>query len=317
MAHSLQEYCDWLDERDDLIWPKPPKIVPAKATAFLKPLSGIQGVVWNIYGTLMRITDGEFLLMHDQKMRMEIALEKTIKEFNMWNSMTRKPAAPWESMLSQLTTIIENKGMVGTTAKGEYPHVDLSDVWLTLIDRLERNEYSWDESFYGNMDELSQKVAYFYHSSLQGVEASPYALNALVYVAKLGLKQGILADAQSFSIVRMLRAFRHDGKLPILGKLVAPECMILSCHEGVRKPSPSMYESCLEGFEQFGIEPEEILYISNQLSKDLTVAKSLGMRTALFAGDKLSLRASAKVVRDKKRKPDRILTDLAQIREIL
>jgi len=317
MAQTLQEYCDWLDDREDLIWPKPPPLESANASAFLKPLSGIQGVVWNIYGTLLRIADGELILAHDQKIRMEIALEKTIKEFNMWNSMSRKPGQAWKSMFTQFSSVLETMSMAGTKRKGDFPHVDLSDVWLKLIDRLSRNEYDWDWEFYGNMEELSEKVAYFFHANLQGVEASPYALNALVHVAKSGFTQGFLADAQTFSLTRMLRAFRHNGKLPILGKLVAPECMILSCQVDVRKPSVSMYDACVNGFAQNGIKPEEVLYVSNRLADDLTVAKKFGMRTCLYAGDKLSMRARSKDVRNKERKPDRILTDLSQIREII
>ena len=95
MAKSLLEYAEWLTERN-LRWPAAPAIESAKATPYVKPLTGIRAVTWNVYGTLLRITDGELLFQHPQAIRMEIALDKTIQEFNMWNSMTRKPGKPWE-----------------------------------------------------------------------------------------------------------------------------------------------------------------------------------------------------------------------------
>ena len=95
MAKTLSEYAEWLDERK-LVWPAAPKRVPITAKPSIGPLAGIRAVAFSVYGTLLRITDGQLLLQHPQAVRMEIALDKTIKEFNMWNSMTRKPGKPWE-----------------------------------------------------------------------------------------------------------------------------------------------------------------------------------------------------------------------------
>ena len=64
MPKSHLEYVDWLDNRNDLIWPKPPQLQPIKARAHLKPLKGIRAVLWNLYGTLLHVTDGELLLYH-------------------------------------------------------------------------------------------------------------------------------------------------------------------------------------------------------------------------------------------------------------
>ena len=41
------------------------------------------------------------------------------------------------------------------------------------------------------------------------------------------------------------------------------------------------------------------------------------MRTALFAGDKASLRATKKQVKDQSSRPDVLLTELAQIAEVI
>src|SRR5665811_1573443 len=84
---TLLEYSDWLKERS-LRWPAPPKVDPVSASPSAKPMENIRAVTWSIYGTLLRITDGELVFQHPQAIRMEVAIEKTIHEFNMWNSMT-------------------------------------------------------------------------------------------------------------------------------------------------------------------------------------------------------------------------------------
>ncbi len=317
MAKSLQEYVEWLGGRDDLIWPQPPKPEPAKAKAFIKPLRDIRAVVWNVYGTLLHLSDGQLRQQPEKKLFMQVALEKTIKEFNMWHSMSRKPGAPWEYLYRQYMTLIDDAELEGTERKGDKPHVSSVAIWKKLIGRLQKNKYEYDEDFYGDADELSEKVAYFFHINLQGVDAMPNALRALISVAKAGLTQGLLADAQSFTLVQLLRVLKGQGKLPPLGQLFRADCLTLSFQVGTRKPSKTLYETCVDNLRQSSISPPETLYIASRVSDDLAIAKQVGMRTALYAGEKASLKASSADMTEPQRKPDRLITDLGQIKDLL
>tara|TARA_R110002072_G_scaffold302978_1_gene490654 strand:+ start:75984 stop:76943 length:960 start_codon:yes stop_codon:yes gene_type:complete len=317
MPQSLQEYAVWLSRRDDLIWPKVPDVVPVAAKAHDKPLAGIKAVVWNLYGTLLRVTDGELLLSHHLELRMQVALEKTISEFNMWNSMTRKPGAPWEYVLPKYRAALEDIELTAKVAPGDFGHANGSAAWRRILDMLGQKEYQYDKEFYGSLDQLSEKIAYFFQLCLQGVEAAPNAAAALIAVSQSGLVQGLLTDAQPFSLIQALRAFGEQTKLPPLNQLFDPACLVLSCQVGVRKPSPTLYETCLQRFAEKGLEPSEILYVGNRLQSDLAVAKRLGMKTALYVGDKLSLKASSTEINHKELRPKRLMTDLKQITNIV
>lgn len=316
MAKTLQEYVAWLDERG-LQWPAAPKPVPAKAAPYLKPLRGIRAVTWSVYGTLLRISGGQLLFEHPEMMPMQVALEKTVQEFGMWTSMTRRPLAPWKQLYDQYTLFVEERQMSSTRRKGDVPEVDSSAIWLRILRLLAEKDYDYEISVYGSPDELSDKVAYFFHASLQGVEAAPNALAALKAVGESSLKQGLLADAQAFTLVQMLRALKSQGTLAPLGRLFALDCLTLSFQEGIRKPSPSLYRVCLEQFAEHDIEPGEVLHVGSRLREDLAVAKQAGMRTALYAADQTSLRAEKADIKNPDTKPDRLLTDLIQIRDIL
>lgn len=317
MPKTLQEYVAWLDNRDDLIWPQPPKLVPVNAKPLLKPVRRVKAVIWSLYGTLLRITDGELLPLHHTELRMQVALEKTINEFNMWNSMTRRPGAPWEYMLQKYKSAVEDLELVGGIPDGNFAHVNSTDVWRRLLDMLAQKEYSYDRGFYGDMDELAEKVACYFQFCLQGVEAAPHAVKAMKSVARRGLVQGMLADAQPFSMVQALRAFGRQDKLPPLNQLFDPGCLVLSYQAGVRKPSPLLYEQCLQRLAQRGIEPSEVLYVGNRLQGDVAVARRYGMKTVLYAGDKTSLKASSTEINHPELKPKRLVTDLKQIRDLL
>lgn len=316
MAKSLQEYADWLDERQ-LLWPAAPKPVPVSATPSLKPLPGVRGVTWALYGTLLAISDGRLLLLHPQQIRMQVALEKTIHEFNMWNSMSRKPGAPWEYMLQQYTRMVEDSQLAGSGRKGETAEINSAYLWRKLIERLGKKEYAYDEDFYGDLDEYAEKVAYFFQSCLQGVGAAPHALSALEEVAYAGISQGIVGDAQPFSLVQLQRCLRQQGPVPPLAGLFAGGCLSLSFLVGYRQPSHALFEQCIEQFAARGVAPEQILHVSSRLNDDLALAKAMGLRTALYAGDKNSLQATSADLKNPALRPDRILTELPQVRQIL
>ncbi len=316
MAQSLDEYAQWLAERN-LRWPAPPKVEPIAAAPFLKPLPGIKAVAWDAYGTLLRISDGELLFVHPQGMRMEVALDKTIQEFNMWQSMSRKPGKPWEYMLQLYTRAYDDLRLAGSGRKGDLPEIDAARVWLKILEKLDKNDYQYDVDQYGDLEELSQKVAYFYHSCLQGVEASAGAAAAVFAVGEAGLPQGLIADGQCFTRTQVLRALQAEGKLPEPAEWISSELSTLSYGEGVRKPSKSLYVSAVQRFQEAGLAPDQVLFVASRLREDLVVAKSAGFRTALFAGEKLSLKATAADLKDPAVKPDRLLTQLTQVRDLL
>src|SRR3954471_19320712 len=100
MPLTLEQYATYLDTRRDLPWPAPPQPTPVKARPHLVRLPGVRAVMWNVYGTLLAIPGGELLFEHPQPFVMSLALDKTIQEFKMWASMSRKPGQPSEYMLT-------------------------------------------------------------------------------------------------------------------------------------------------------------------------------------------------------------------------
>jgi FMN phosphatase YigB (HAD superfamily) len=318
MPASLEEYTDRLDERR-LLWPTVIEPVRPKATPYLKPMTGIRAVTWGIYGTLLTIAEGRLHLLHPEILCMEVALDKTIHEFNMWHSMSRKPGAPWEYMYQQYKRLVEDARLAASPQAGEAPEVDSAEIWQVLIERLGKKEFSWDEDYYGPIEEFCKKVAWFFHRSLQGVRSGPNALLALEHVRSIGLAQGLIGDGQCFTLVQLGRALAQvsASRLPSLGKLLTKGCVSLSYNQGVRQPAASLFKPVLERLAEQGISPGEILHVAPRLKEELAPARKLGLRTALYAGDASSLAATSADVNNQELRPDRILTDLRQIRQIV
>jgi FMN phosphatase YigB (HAD superfamily) len=279
-------------------------------------LPQVRAVLWNVYGTLLNISGGELWFEHPQPFVMSVALDKAIQEFKMWGSMSRKPGQPSEylkQIYSQVLT--EHRAVPGGTEK--YPEVVADRLWEAIIKKLLQKEYKFDAGFFGSLNEFSRKVAYFFHASLQGTACYPGAAAALRHVVESGLSQGLLGDGQSFTRVQLQRGLAAQEEKISLDELLDESLVVLSCEVRGKKPSERLFRHALTALNEKGIGPSEVLHVGSRVQQDLVPARRLGMRTALFAGDRASLQATAEQLKDPTSRPDVLLTELSQITSVV
>jgi FMN phosphatase YigB (HAD superfamily) len=317
MPLSLEQYATWLDGRGDLLWPGPPTVAPPKAKPHLKQLPDIRVVTFSIYGTLLSIPGGELYFVNPEKFIMETALEKTIQEFKMWPSMSRKPGKPSEYMGRMYEQILEEARIARSSGGERYPEVRSDDVWERIVKRLIKNEYQFDVGFYGSLNQLCEKISYFFHTSLQGMCAQPEAQEALRTLKENGLQLGLLADAQCFTPLHLLRALGKQGRLASLSELFDSGLWALSFEVGARKPSERIFRAMVAKLAERDIAPNQVLHVGSHLPNDIVPARRLGFSTALFAGDKSSVVASNEQLNEKWGRPDVMLTALSQIASVI
>jgi FMN phosphatase YigB (HAD superfamily) len=312
---TLEQYANHLDTRD-LVWPVPPPLERAKARPHLKAMPEIRAVTWNLYGTLLRIFGGQLLFEHPQKFVMEIALDKTVQEFKMWGSMSRKPGQPAEYM-GQIYKRVLSDMQLAPSHNERNPEILAERVWEAILKKLQQKDYKYDPVFYGPIGEYCRKIAYFFHASLQGTACYEGAAQALEHVHQAGIKQTLIADAQCFSFVQLTRGLNQQHSGVGVDQFFHRSWCALSCEVGGRKPSERLFKHCLSQLQAQGIAPAQVLHVGSRLPIDLIPAKKLGMRTALFAGDKDSLQATKDHLKDPATRPDVLLTELSQIAEIV
>ena len=78
----------------------------------------VRAVLWTVYGTLVAVPQGELLFEHPMDFVTDAALDKVIKEFKMWNSMSRKPGVPAAYMRELYTKALAHLRLAGG---GEVP----------------------------------------------------------------------------------------------------------------------------------------------------------------------------------------------------
>ena len=112
-------------------------------------------------------------------------------------------------------------------------------------------------------------------------------------------------------------ALRKQGGEGNLAGLFSPEVSVLSYQMDLRKPSPSLYEVAAERCRAAGFAPEEVLYLTNRLTDDLGMAKQAGFHTGLMVVDESCTQIEAADLKNPEFRPERLLTDLRQVLEIV
>ncbi|MBS3759794.1 MAG: HAD family hydrolase, partial [Desulfobacterales bacterium] len=94
----------------------------------------------------------------------------------------------------------------------------------------------------------------------------------------------------------------------------SPGLIFYSYQYGVAKPSRRLFQLAAGELKKMGIEEEDALYVGNDRLNDILPAKTEGFQTALFAGDKQSLRLREGDSRCTGVIPDLVITALNQLK---
>ncbi|MBX9585263.1 MAG: HAD hydrolase-like protein [Gemmataceae bacterium] len=314
MPLSLEEYVEKLDGRTDLPWPAAPKVDPPKAKPHLEPLP-VRGVLWTVYGTLVAVPGGELAWEAKHDFVTDAAVDKTIKEFKMWQSMSRKPGKPSEYMRELMNKALTQLKMAGSGGE-KHPEVRAELIWDDIVKKLQQKEYQYDAGTYGPPAEYVKKIAYFYHASIQGAGAYPGAAEVTRMLWGGGKPQGLLADGQSFTPGQLQRCFRKQDPDFDAAAVFPPPLRLISAEFKARKPSDTLFQAAVRAMAAKGLRPSQVLHVGSSLDRDIAPAKKHGFRTALFAGDKGSLAATPDGLKDPATRPDVLLTELTQVLDV-
>lgn len=316
MPLTLEQYAESYLPGRGLPWPAAPKIDPPKAKPHLARLP-VRAVLWTAYGTLLAVPGGELHFEHERDFVTEAALEKTIHEFKMWQSMVRRPGPPGPQMREMFKKAFTTLQLTGGPAGEKHPEVQAERVWEDVVKKLQQKEYLFDASLYGPLGEYVKKIAYFYHASIQGVGAYPGAADAVKLTADRGILNGLLADGQCFTPAQIHKAFREQNPSFEVNVSFPAPLRVLSGELRAKKPSDSLFKAAAAALAARGLKPADALHVGSNLLRDVGPAKRHGFRTALFAGDKNSLNATTEQLKDPATKPDVMLTELTQILDVV
>ncbi|MBN2322476.1 MAG: HAD hydrolase-like protein [Spirochaetes bacterium] len=179
----------------------------------------------------------------------------------------------------------------------DYPEVLIEAVWMAVLGIEDRSK--------------ARRFACEYEMTVNPVWPMPRLETLLERVRERGIALGIVSNAQFFTPLLFelfIGESMHD-----LG--FSEELTVFSYREGRAKPSPLLFEKAGRAVEARGIARSATLYVGNDMLNDISPAYDAGFQTALFAGDRRSLRLRKDDVRLRDVAPDLVVTNLMELSE--
>ncbi len=177
----------------------------------------------------------------------------------------------------------------------DYPEVDIVQIWRQVL----------------GMDDISRvkNFALEYELMVNPVYPMP-GLKDLLWACKTcTIPMGLISNAQFYTVC-LLEWFLGT---PLEMGGFDRRLLFFSWREGHAKPSMHMFNLAKAALLGMGIPAGSVLMVGNDMQNDILPAKAVGFKTALYAGDRRSLRLRESDIHCRDVSPDLTVTDLRQL----
>jgi putative hydrolase of the HAD superfamily len=266
----------------------------------------IKAIIFDIYGTLLISSSGDIEGASPTVENMDKALqaggyniEKNAKEISAF-------------LLKQLPEKIKSNQQEIKQKGHPFPDVDIFKVWREM---LQEAQNAGMISLTGN--ESVTDTIFIFELLSNKVFPMPGMKEVLIKLNKKEIPLGIVSNAQFYTPILMNYFLSGSFSTKQEVELFNPDLSFFSYKELRGKPDVSLFQKFIPTLKnKYNINPEETIFVGNDMLNDVYTAKKAGLKTVLFAGDERSLRLRENDARVKGIFPDFIITDLNQLLEI-
>jgi putative hydrolase of the HAD superfamily len=299
------EYIEkWLRELKEII-----PLTTEEKPAISNP-ENIKAIIFDIYGTLLVSASGDIEQAEISGNNLKTALREAGYAFS--DPAIESDDKLTADLLSRFVKLIHQHQETQHQNGTPFPEVDIRKVWEDLVEYAVKSKILVQEK---NADPV--KLTFIFELLSNQVWPMPGMKEIIGYLHDKGYPLGIVSNAQFYTPVMM--NFFLTNKIN-MGEEISyfdPELTVFSYKLLKAKPDKKIFEPVLRNLRhKFGIRPEESVFIGNDMYKDIYTANASGMKTIFFAGDKRSLRLRKNQPEVKGLKPDAVITELEQLKQI-
>jgi putative hydrolase of the HAD superfamily len=246
----------------------------------------IDCILFDIYGTLF-VSDSGDIGVTKAKNQKQHPLKELLEKYDL-------KLTP-EKLLQALYARIED--VHGELRKEgiDFPEIEIDKIWMHVLQSNDRH--------------FIQQFAIEFELIFNPVYPMPHLKEVLSALKHRRLLMGIISNAQFFT--PYLFEWFLGSNLKHLG--MHPKLTILSYQLNHAKPSAMLFDLAVQRLFQLDVHSASVLYIGNDMLNDIYPARNAGFATALFAGDKRSLRLRQHDPRCADVSADLVITDLSQL----
>jgi putative hydrolase of the HAD superfamily len=260
--------------------------VPTSLTPSGKLEEKIEGILFDVYGTLFISRSGDIGMAKKNSPQME-KLEKLLQQFGI-----KKDS---QFVLNRFYAAIENQHELLKEQGVDFPEVEIDQIWMRVLD----------------IDDLEtvREFAVTYELIANPVYPMPNLETMLSVCQDSNVVMGIISNAQFYTPY----LFNWFLGSPPEDLGFHPDLILYSYKFGYAKPSTFMFQVAAEQLKHMDISVGSAIYIGNDMLNDMYPAKQAGFKTGLFAGDARSLRLRENDPKCKDLSVDLVITDLIQL----
>jgi putative hydrolase of the HAD superfamily len=246
----------------------------------------MQCILFDVYGTLF-ISDSGDIGVAKPKAQQHTEIQQLLEKHRL--NMTAA------HLFEELYQRIENTHARLRQNDIDFPEVEIDEIWMEIFNTRDRK--------------FIQRFAVEFEWIVNPVYPMPHLAEFFDALKQRTICMGIISNAQFFTLY--LFNWYMGCELKHLG--FHPNLVFLSYRLKRAKPSIVLFELAAKRLEQMGISAPSVLYVGNDMLNDIYPASTVGFKTALFAGDKRSLRLRENDPRCSKLSSDLVITDLMQL----
>lgn len=284
----------WNDIFDRYTAPMAP--LPTGLSPSGKPVHLVKAVLFDVYGTLFISASGDLGGIRDEGLLSdgENNFPESRKAFRSLLADFGSHLSP-EKLLRAYAGAIENEHHRLKKQGRKYPEIQVDRIWKKML---------------GFKDiTRARRFALGFELIINPVYPMPHAGKMINKLREAGSKMGIISNAQFYTPL----LFEHFCGSRPENMGFDSNLLLYSYQLGHAKPSTLLFDIAAEKLLSYGISPENTLFVGNDMRNDIFPAHRMGFQTALFAGDKRSLRLRKDDPGSHDISPHLIITDLLQL----
>ena len=270
----------------------------------------IKAVIFDIYGPLLISESGDIDESSMTTQSLKIALDAAGVRLRADDGKEEHHIL--RHLLHSFTLSVKQHHKLANEKNIPFPEVNIIEIWETVVHCGKKQHLVRTYN-----PEQIKCLTFVFEVLSNKVYPMPGMARVLETMQNKGLAVGIVSNAQFYTpIIMNYFLDRKNGVDNIDG--IDPALQIYSYKERIAKPETKLYQRVLQPLqEQYNIEPNECLFVGNDMYKDVWPAQQLGIKTALFAGDQRSLRLRREKPELKNVKPDFTITELSQLTSVV
>lgn len=304
-THSMKYIEKWLNTMTDL------RPIPTAVEPRLDKIKGTKAIIFDIYGTLVVSASGDINQIDLSQQNMRTALREA--DYLLPEQDPQKADKVVAELIQKFVEFLQKHQQQLREAGAPFPEADIRQVWDEWL------QYAIGKKYIAtNGASDITRLTFVFEMLSNKIHPMPGMLEVLHYFHDRKYPMGIVSNAQFYTPV-MMNFFidgqaRNTESLPLFNDDITQFSYSLFR----AKPDRLLFVPVIKSLkENYGIEPHQSVFVGNDMYNDIYPAQDLGMKTIFFAGDKRALRLREDKEEVKNVRPDAVITELLQLKQII